>query len=68
MVGCCNQNDVAGQAIHLKQQRIEHSLNFAGFLPVFTILCKSIKFVKKQHTLAKASVLKDFLNPFRRLA
>jgi hypothetical protein len=65
MVRGSNQDNIAWQAVHLKQQGIQHSLDFARLLPVFALLRKGIKLVKKQNTLTKARVLKDFLNALR---
>ena len=57
MVRRSNQDNVAWQAIHLKQQGIQHSLDFARLLPVFALLRKGIELVKKQNTLTKPRIL-----------
>lgn len=65
MVRRSNQDNIAWQAVHLKQQGIQHSLDFAGLLAVFALLRKSIELVEEQNTLAETRILKHFLNALR---
>ena len=68
MVCRSNQDNIAWQPVDLKQQGIQHSLDFSGLLPVFALLRKGIKLVEKQNTLTEARILKHFLNALRCLA
>ena len=55
MVGCGDDDYVAGQCVNLKQKRADNALYFAGLVRVSALFAKSVKFIKKQNAVVSSS-------------
>lgn len=68
MVGRADHHRVAGQTVHLHEQRGNQPFDLTGFLRVAALLSDRIEFVEEQHAWVRGRVLDQLTKSVRRFA
>lgn len=67
MIGGADNDGVAGQPIHLHEQRTDNALDLSGFLGITALFANRIEFIEEQHTRVERRVLDQLAQPIGRL-